>query len=147
MRDLTITDLAKILQLDDALKEELKNKFDHYNESLKYKILDILWKSFHELKDELAKLKYEQFIVEVKEGKRQLMSNMYDEAVIAVWQDFENILEHNPNDLSQVRQDLYQQMKDKRDLKDEEEKKSFDKLTERLKILLSQDKAVSPKQS
>lgn len=145
MRDLTITDLVKILQLDDALKAELKNNFDHYSENLKYEILDILWKSFHQLKDELAKLKYEQFLVEVKEGKRCLMSNMYDEAVIAVWQDFENILEHNPNDLGQVRQDLYQQMKDKRDLKDEEEKESFDKLTERLKILLSQDKAVSPK--
>lgn len=92
MKKLTVLDIANILQLDNTVKEDLRNNFDSFDDDLKYNIQQVLWKGLDELKDRLAKLKYEQFMLEVDDGKRQLMSNMYDEAVKAVWQDFDDIL-------------------------------------------------------
>ena len=102
MKDFTILDLETILQLDEPVKENLRKNFDHYSDTLKYDILSILWDGVHELKKRLAKLKYEQFLQEVNEGKRELTTNLYDQAVKAVWKDFEAMLSGEKKDLEQI---------------------------------------------
>ena len=92
MKNLTVYDLAKILQLDNRIQEKLRKEYNGYNANLQYDILNILWNGVFELKTRLAKNKYELFLQEVDEGKRELNSNLYQEAVKAVWKDFENIL-------------------------------------------------------
>lgn len=91
MKKLTILDLATILQLNESIKDDLRKNFDSWDDELKYEIQKVLWDGVHELKDRLAKLKYEQFMLEVEQGKRQLMTNMYSEAVKAAWEDLEGI--------------------------------------------------------
>lgn len=92
MKQLTVGDLATILQLDASIKEDLEKKFANYHDNLKDEILKILWNGVHELENRLAKVKYEELLLEVDEGKRQLTDNLYQEAMKAVWQDFEDLL-------------------------------------------------------
>lgn len=102
MKDVTIADLATILQLDLPVKENLIKNFPNYSAGLKEKIVTILWDSVFELKDRLAKIKYEQFLLEVREGKRQLITNLYQEAVKMVWQDFDDILAGKNKEIEQI---------------------------------------------
>jgi hypothetical protein len=102
MKKLTIADISKILQLNNNYIEELSNNFSSYDEDLRYGIVEILWNGLHELKNRLAKLKYENLLLEVDEGKRQLTTDIYAQAVKAVWQDFEDILSGKKNELDQI---------------------------------------------
>lgn len=104
MKDITIADLATILQLDLPVKENLIKNFPNYSAGLKEKIVTILWDSVFELKDRLAKIKYEQFLLEVGEGKRQLTTDLYQEAVKMVWQEFDDILAGKNKDVEKIEQ-------------------------------------------
>jgi len=104
MKQLTILDLATILQLDDSLKEELKNNFDKYSEGLKYGILDTLWNNFYKLRDELAKLKYQELLKEIELGKSQLTNDLYLQAQKRVWKDFEDMLSGKKQEVDQMEQ-------------------------------------------
>ena len=109
MKKLTIMDLATILQIDEDLKEELRQNWDKYDEALKYDLLDIFWRSLHELKERLAMLKYEKYMAEVEQGKRKIMSSMHSEAIKEVWQDFDDILSGKTKDeeiLKKIRDQL-----------------------------------------
>lgn len=102
MKDLTISDLATILQLDARIKEDLEKNFDSYSESLKEKTLKILWDGLHELKEKMAKIKYEELLLEVDEGKRELTTDLYDEALKRVWQDFDDMLSGKKKDVEKI---------------------------------------------
>lgn len=102
MKKYTINDLATILDLDEVVKEDLRKNFDNFDEELKYEIVKTLWDGVFELKSKLAKLKYEQFLIEIEAGKRELMTNLYEEATKAVWQDFEDILAGKTQDSEQL---------------------------------------------
>lgn len=104
MVNFTVHDLATILQLDDSVRENLRKNYENYSDAKKYDVLAILWDGVHELKKKLAVLKYEQFMQEVDAGKRELTNDMYDEAVKAVWQDFEDILTGKKKDVDQIEQ-------------------------------------------
>lgn len=102
MLNLTVFDLATILQLDDSVRDNLRKNYDNYSDVKKYDVLSILWDGIHDLKKKLAVLKYEQFMQEVDAGKRELTNDMYDEAVKAVWQDFQDILSGKNNDIEEI---------------------------------------------
>ena len=102
MKQLTVLDLATILQLDEPVKENLRKNFEQYNDGLKFDILSILWDGVHELKERMAKLKYEQFLLEVDDGKRELKTDLYQEAIKATWQDFDDILTGKQKELAQI---------------------------------------------
>lgn len=102
MKQLNLLDLATILQLNEKTKENLKNNFDNYDDVKKADILNILWDGVFELKERLAKIKYEEFLLEVDEGKRELTTDMYDEATKAAWQDLEDMLSGKFQDLKQL---------------------------------------------
>lgn len=92
MKKITVSDLCRILQLDSSIREDLEKNFDTYRDNIKDQVLKILWDGVHELENKLAEVKYEQLLLDVDEGKRELTNNLYQEAVKAVWQDFENNL-------------------------------------------------------
>lgn len=102
MRKFTISDLATVLQIDPGLKEDLVKRFDSFDSDTQYRTQEILWDGLHELKEKLTELKYEQFLAEVDEGKRKLMSDLYDQAEEAVWQDFEDILSGKKKEKEQI---------------------------------------------
>lgn len=102
MKQLTVLDLATILQLDEWVKDDLRKNFDSWNDELKYETQKTLWDGVYELKDRLAKLKYEEFLLEVDEGKRELTTDLYHHAVKAVWQDFEDMLSGKKKELAQI---------------------------------------------
>lgn len=102
MLNLTVFDLANILQLDQSIKDNLQKNYEDYTEEKKYDVLTILWDGVHELKKKLADLKYEQFMEEVDLGKRGLTNDMYDQAVKGVWQDFKDILSGKINDIEEI---------------------------------------------
>lgn len=102
MLNLTVHDLATILQLDDAVKENLRKNYDNYSDAKKYDVLAILWDGVHDLKKKLADLKYEQFLQEVDAGKRELTNDIYNQSVKAVWQDFQDILSGKNNDIEEI---------------------------------------------
>ena len=135
MKKFTIIDLMTILQIDTSLKEDLVNNFDGYDDELKSEVQKILWDGVHELKNRLAKLKYEQLLVEVDEGKRELTTDMYQQAVRKVWQDFEKMLEGKKDQDDFGNQHAYLQMREKRDIQDVKEEKAIEELTEKLKAM------------
>ena len=102
MKKLTIFDLATILQLSEEVKEDLKNNFDSWDDGLKYEIQKTLWDGVHELKDRLAKLKYEELLLEVDYEKRPLRADLYSEAVKLVWKDFDKIISGNNKILEKI---------------------------------------------
>lgn len=91
MIDFKLPDLATILQFDETYKVKLKTDYENYDSGRKYEILKILWDGVFELKEKLAQLRYEQLLEEVEQGKRELATNLYQEAVKSVWDDFESI--------------------------------------------------------
>ena len=92
MIDFKLLDLASILQFDEFYKVKLKADFDDYDTGRKYEILKILWDGVFELKEKLAQIRYEQLLEEVEQGKKELTTNLYQEAVRSVWDDFENLV-------------------------------------------------------
>lgn len=117
MKKLTISDLATILQLDQAIKADLEKNFKSYHDNTKDTILMILWNGVHKLEKEMARLKYEQLLLEIDEGKRQLTSDLYQEAVKKVWQDFEDLLSGKSTisiidnkEIEEIRSELQKQM-------------------------------------
>jgi len=104
MKTYSILDLAIILQLDEPVKEDLRKNFDSYSNDLKYEIKQILWDGLHELKDRMAKIKYEELMQEVDEGKRELTTDLYDQALKRVWQDFDDVLSGKKKETEQIEQ-------------------------------------------
>lgn len=102
MLNLTVNDLATILQLDEAIKDNLQKNYQNYPDEKKYDVLSILWDGVHELKKKLADLKYQQFMTEVDSGKREMTNDMYEQAVKAVWQDFKDILVGKNKDVEEI---------------------------------------------
>ena len=92
MKKWTVFDLANILQLDNEVKEDLRLNFNNFDDDLKYEIQTVLWDGLFELKKRLAKVKYEHLMLDVDEGKRELTTDLYNQAEKSVWQDFEDIL-------------------------------------------------------
>ena len=102
MLNLTVHDLATILQLDDSVRENLRKNYENYSDAKKYDVLAILWDGVHDLKKKLANLKYEHFMQEVDAGKREFTNDIFDEAVKAVWQDFKDILSGKNKDIEEI---------------------------------------------
>lgn len=102
MKDYNISDLATILQLDPITKDNLIKKYPNYPDSTKEKIIEILWNGVFELMDRLAQLKHEELLVEVQDGKRELTTDLYHQAVKAVRQDFEEILSGRKNESEEI---------------------------------------------
>lgn len=109
MKEFTIFDIAKILQLDQEVQDNLQKNFDTYSDSLKYAITKTLWDGLYELHDELTKLQYELFLDEVRQGKRELMNNLNDLAKRSVWEDIEKMLTgefHETQKIQEIRTKL-----------------------------------------
>lgn len=102
MKKLTLVDIAKILQLGQETISELEQNFNSYSPDKKYYVHKTLWDGYDELKHRLAKLKYEQLLTEIDEGKRELMSDLYREALKLVAKDFEDILAGKPQEIEQI---------------------------------------------
>ena len=115
MTKYTLVNLATILGLGNEFQEELKSKYPSYSEDEKYETAKILWDNFNILKSRLAELKYQQFMTEVDEGKRELTTDMYSQAIKAVWQDFDDILLGKIKDKEQIeklRQEIHTSLGD-----------------------------------
>lgn len=104
MKNLTIFDIAKILQFDDSQIAELKKNYDSYDDAKKVEVMDVMWQSFFDLHEKLSSLKYDQFMEEVAQGKRELKTDLFFQAKKAVMKDFEEILAGKPQENQQIEQ-------------------------------------------
>ena len=104
MKKYNIHDIAKILQIDEAVRIDLKNNFESYNEEAKYNIIEDLWDGLYELHEKLTQVKYQLLLAEVGEGKRKLTSDLQIEAKRAVWKDIDDMLTGKAQELSEIDQ-------------------------------------------
>ena len=102
MKKYTIFDIAKILQLDEEFQNELKTKFNTYDDAKKCEIIETLWSVLFELHDKLTVVRYNEFLKEIDDGKRELLNNLFLQAKRSVWQDFDQILAGKPKELEQI---------------------------------------------
>jgi len=109
MTKLTMYDVSRILGLDQKFCEDLKNKYESYEEDKKMFVSKTLWDGFWELYKKLSEVKYNQFLQEAEYGKRKLTTNIMNEAKSAVWKDFDDILAGKPqekNEMEEIRNKL-----------------------------------------
>jgi hypothetical protein len=102
MKTYTIFDILTILGLEENYKGNLRRKFNSYSDGLKYDIQKIIWDSLYDLHKKLSMVKYQQFLEEARLGKRPLLSDLYNQAKAAVWQDFDDILAGRPQELKEI---------------------------------------------
>ena len=101
---MTIFDLAKILRFDDQQLSDLKKDYETADNEKKVETIDIMWKGYFELYEKLCNLRYDQFLEEVAQGKRNLTNDLYLQAKKAVTKDFEEILAGKPEETQQINQ-------------------------------------------
>ena len=75
-----IFQLGKMIGLDNEYLNKINNEYQNANEDRRYQIMEILWKGFFELLNDITKIKYRQFLAEVALGKRKLESDLYQQA-------------------------------------------------------------------
>lgn len=102
MKQFTISDLLKILQFDDGLKNDLLSHFEGYPDAKKSEILDILWNGVFELHGKLSELKYQQYLNEVEQGSRELTDRMYLRAKQETWKEIEEMAQGKKQEVEQI---------------------------------------------
>lgn len=110
-KNYTIEDLALIIGYQMPEIQKLSQEFKLGDEETKENILTVLWDGLYELKEKLAKLKYEKLLLEVDEGKRELTSDLYPEAVKQVWQDFDDIVSGKKKEIDQIEEIMVRMQK------------------------------------
>lgn len=109
MKKFTIFEIAKLLNYSDQEIDSLKTEFKGYTEETRCNVMDVFYDSFYELLNQFSKVKYNQFLEEASSGKREVNSDLYQEAKRAVWQDFDDILAGKPqekNEMEEIRNKL-----------------------------------------
>jgi len=102
MKKFTIFEIAKLLNFNDQEIKDIETDYKASDEAKRCETMDIFYDSYFELLDKLAKIKYNQFMEEASEGKRELKTDLYQQAKRAVWTDFENILAGKPQEVDQL---------------------------------------------
>lgn len=98
----TIPQLLKLLPMEDTLRNELSAEYETYSEGRKFEIKQILWEVFFEMTDLLTDLKYDQLLVDITEGKRNELENLYEEAKSLVYQDYKDVLAGKKEEIEQI---------------------------------------------
>jgi hypothetical protein len=109
MRKFTVFEIAKLLNYNDQEIDSLKTEFKGYTEETRCDVMDVFYDSFYELLNKFSKIKYDQFLAEASSGKREINSDLYQEAKRAVWKDFDEILAGKPqekNEMEEIRNKL-----------------------------------------
>ena len=92
MKDYTIHDIIKLVPLSDQRRTQLLTGFDTYDKGKQIELKNTIWTAFHKMTDKLARIKYDEFLQDAQEGKRQLTPTLMQEARMAVHQDYEDKL-------------------------------------------------------
>lgn len=111
MRDLKIEEVIKAVPLKESTKEELLKNYHSYDDNRKTEIIHVCWKGFNQMKVEMERIKYQQFLIEVEEGKRTFAPDFMQQVQDAVWQDIEDLISGKKNEqieLTTIRTQLQQ---------------------------------------
>jgi hypothetical protein len=104
MKNLTIQDVIKILPLEISVRDDLLKNLDGYPEAQQFDIREICWKAFFDYKAGLEEIKFQEFMMEIEEGKRQLSADLMTQARLAVFQDFTDILNGKREENKQIKE-------------------------------------------
>lgn len=75
-----IFQLGKMIGLEKEYLDNLYQEYLHADEDRRYQIMDILWEGFFKLLDKITEIKFQQFIAEAAMGKRELTTDLYQQA-------------------------------------------------------------------
>lgn len=98
----TVPQLLKILPLDASFRTELETEYESYSEGRKFEIKQILWDAFFQMTDELTDIKYERLLLDIKDGRRNELDDLYQEARTLVYQDYRDILAGKKEEIEQI---------------------------------------------
>jgi hypothetical protein len=102
MKNLKTLDVIKIVPLEEVMRQQLLAEYDSYDDARKYDIQEIVWAAFHEMREQLIDLKYQEYLEDVEKGIKPLANDLYDQAVAAVWKNFDEILAGNRQDATEI---------------------------------------------
>lgn len=104
MKPFTIEEIIKILLHSNATeRDKLLAEYASYDEARKSDVTQILSDQYLTLYDDLAIIKYEQFMSEVTAGTRQISATMMQDAYKAVHEDLAQILTGKHNDNQEIK--------------------------------------------
>ncbi len=75
-----IFQLGKMIGMNKDYLDKLYQEYQNASEDRRYQIMEILWKGFFKLLDDITELKFQQFIYEAALGKRKLTNDLYQQA-------------------------------------------------------------------
>ncbi len=76
-----IYQLGKMMNFSDDYIRELENEYLQGNYDERYQLMDMLWKHFFKMMDDMIKVTYNSFLHEIETGKRSLTNDIYQQAV------------------------------------------------------------------
>lgn len=100
MKTFSIEDIIKIIYQNNPTQgDSLIAEYATYDEARKDEVTAILLEQFNTYSEELAFLKYQEYLQEVEAGKRPISTELMQEARLAVDEDLAKVLtgEHSDN--------------------------------------------------
>ena len=79
MEKFTTKQLLKILPMSEEIRNEVLGKFDSLSEDQKLAIKKFCWLMFYQLLNDKTQYAFKKALLDVKEGKGKLKSNLYQE--------------------------------------------------------------------
>ncbi|MGB4966290.1 MAG: hypothetical protein WBO77_04260 [Microgenomates group bacterium] len=104
MKPFTIEEKIKIIfQNKPAVRDALLLEYPKYDEVRKSDVIKIITEQYSTLFDDLAIIKYEQFMEEVSAGTRQLSNDMMQQAYQVAHEDLREILSGKHQDNQEIK--------------------------------------------
>lgn len=120
MKQITVSQLLKLLPMEDKLRQEILSELPKYNDDQKLSLSRLCWMMYYELIEAETQYEFKKMLVDAKDGRRKLSSDMY--------QQIENQVV----------------MRFKRNLREEQEAEMVDEVREKLKAIVAENLKTKP---
>lgn len=103
MKNFSIENVIKILyQNNPSQRDKIIAEYATFSEARKDEVTAILLEQFKNFTEELAFFKYQEFLQEVESGKRQISTELMQEARLAVDEDLAKVLTGESKDNQEI---------------------------------------------
>ena len=89
---ITVKQLLHVLPMDETVRLDILSKFDSMTEDQKLEIREFCWALYFNLVKKKIKFELDKALLEVKDGKRELTSDMYSEISKNVNKEFKDMM-------------------------------------------------------
>ncbi len=79
MQRITVKQLLNLLPIEDKLRQDVLAEFDSYSDGQRLSLSKLCWMMFYELIDAEAQYEFKKALVDIKDGKRKLSEDLYQQ--------------------------------------------------------------------